>query len=334
MKKLLTLILSVILCFTAIIAVGCNEEPQAGKVNIKYYADGQVVVQSILGGSETIGLVPEPAATALTKNAAKQGKTIYRLDLQELYDGTEKAYPQAVLMVKKSVLGACPDVVSTLQNKITESATWIKTNAAAAVTAIGEHGNTTLQAGELTESAIDGCKIYWQSASDAKSSVKTYINKIVDIDATKATAVNDDFFYTSVTGGNAKNEYTFIMPDGAPALAVAKLISDGDDLGTSATVSYSVVAANQISPSLSSGTADFIVAPVNLASKFYKASGEDHYVMDAVLTHGNFYIMSTEKISLKSTAGKRVAVPNMGAVPDWTFKMVLNKHNLDFVTVE
>ena len=334
MKKLLTLILSAVLFLVAVFAVGCADEPEQGKINIKYYKDGQAVVQSILGGSETIGLVPEPAATALERNAAKQGKTIYRLDLQELYDSADKAYPQAVLMVKKSVLGANANLISDLENKISNSVSWVKSNAADAVAAIGNHGTTTLQAGALSESAIDGCKIYWQGAASAKSSVKTYIDKIVEIDNTKATAVKDDFFYTQVESSAVKEEYTFITPDGAPALAVAKLLNDGDDLGTGKKVSYSVVSATQISPSLAGGTADFIIAPVNLASKLYKASGEDHYVMVAVLTHGNFYIMSTEDLSLKDMAGKQVAVPNMGAVPDWTFKMVLSKHGLDFVTVE
>lgn len=334
MKKLLTLALSVVLTLSFTFAVGCKDQTETEKVNIKYYADGQAVVQAILSNAETIGLVPEPAATALTKKATLQGKTLYRLDLQELYDAEEKAYPQAVLMVKKSVLGANPELVSTLQSKITDSASWIKTHTADAVTAISEKGNTTLQAGALTEQAIDGCKIYFQSASEAKASVKEYVNNIVEIDNTKATVVNDDFFYSSGYEGSAKAEYTFVMPDGAPALAVAKLIHDGDDLGTNASVSYSVVSANQIAPTLSSGTADLVIAPVNLASKLYKASGADHYVLVAVLTHGNFYVMSTENITLSDLAGRRIAVPNMGAVPDWTFKMVLDKHDLEFSIIE
>ena len=126
MKKLLTLILSAVLCLVAVFAVGCADEPEQGKINIKYYKDGQAVVQSILGGSETIGLVPEPAATALERNAANQGKTIYRLDLQELYDSADKAYPQAVLMVKKSVLGANANLISDLENKISNSVSWVK----------------------------------------------------------------------------------------------------------------------------------------------------------------------------------------------------------------
>lgn len=335
MKKLVTILLTIILLSTAVLAFGCNNQPEKGKVNIKYYADGGGIVNAILGGKETIGLVPEPAATALIKQASAQEKTIYRLDLQELYNSTEKAYPQAVLMVKKSVIGAHSELVENLKNKVTESTSWIKSNTSDAVKAINDNGGSQLKAPALNEQAIDACKIYWQGAQEAKSSVQNYINGIIEIDSKKASAVNDDFFYSSVETANPKDEYRFIMPDGAPALAMAKVIYDNDELGTDKNISYSVVASSQIQANLADGGADFIVAPVNLASKLYKAkSTSDHYVMVAVLTHGNFYIMSTEKITVKDLADKQVAVPMMGAVPDWTFKMVLEKHDLSYQTVE
>ncbi len=335
MKKFLTMILSLVLLVVAVFGSACSPELEKGKVNIKYYPEGKDVVKSIMAGNETIGLVPEPAATNLEANYLKQkGSPLYRLDLQELYDKDTKAYPQAVLMVKKSVLGANPNLVNSLQTKITESASWIKQNQSFAVDAINSKGGATLDAQTLTESAIDGCKIYWESAIGAKTSVKNYINKIIDIDSTKASAVSDDFFYTSaVETGSSKQTYTFMAPDGAPALAIAKLIYDNDNLGTGKTIDYSVLSSTQVMPNLSSGSADIIVAPVNLASKLYKANSND-YVMVAVITHGNFYILSTTQISVSDLKGKQVAVPNQGAVPDWTFKMVLYKNNLTNVTVE
>ena len=334
MKKFLTAVLSAVLCCVAIFGVACVSEPEKGKVNVKYYANGQQIVQSIMNGSETIGLVPEPAASNLEANYLKQkGQALYRLDLQELYDSQTKAYPQAVLMVKKSVLGAHPDLVSTLESKIADSVSWAKQNVSSAVDVINYNGGSTLNKNALTETAIDNCKIYWQSAQNAKTSVKGYINKIVEIDNTKASAVSDDFFYISVASGSAKNSYTFMAPDGAPALAIAKLIFDNDNLGTGKTINYSVLSSTQVNPNLSSGSADFIIAPVNLASKLYKANGND-YVMVSVITHGNFYILSTTEISVKDLKDKQVAVPNQGAVPDWTFKMVLNKNGLISQTVE
>ncbi len=334
MKKFLTLILSALLLVTCFGAFGCGELEQ-GKVNIKYYGQATDVPPLILSGAETIGLVPEPAATALEKNAQNQGKTLYRLDLQELYNKEEKGYPQAVLMVKKSVLGSHDGIVDVIEQKITESVAWAKQNAALAVSAIGAHGATTLKAPALSPSAIDGCKIYFQSAQDAKTSVKNYVKSIIEIDPTMASAVNDDFFYTGSSLTNNKQSYSFVMPDGAPALAVSKLMNDNSDLSTGKSIDYAVVQAGLIKTYLSDGEKDFILAPVNIASKFYKeSSADDHYVLVAVITHGNFYIMSTEQITLADLDGKQIAVPMMGAVPDWTFKMVLSKHNMSYAVVE
>ncbi len=333
MKKLLTTILAVVLCAFSVHATSCKE-PEKDKINIKYYANPADIVK-IFGQEETIGLIPEPAATNLTNKIKKQGGNVYRLDLQELYDAEEKAYPQAVLMVKKSVLGTNPDIVTTLTQKIEESVSWVKNNPATAVEAISARGVTTLSASTLTESVINACKIYPQGAEEAKTSVKNYVNNIVEIDSSMANPVADDFFYTQSNLTEDKSQYLFVMPDGAPAIATAKLMNDSDNLSTGKTVDYNVVVADMIRSHLVSGTADFILAPVNLASKFYKTfDANDHYVMVSVVTHGNFYILSTEEITLSDLCGKQIAVPMMGAVPDWTLQMVLKKHGLTFTVVE
>lgn len=334
MKKITVLLLALLFCFTACWAFGCTP-PEKGKVNVKYYAEASNIPPMILSGRETIGLVPEPAASALQRNAQNKGITLYKMDLQELYDGVSKSYPQAVLMVKKSVINAHSGLVDVLEQKITESVSWAKENAGLAVSAIENHGATTLQAAALTAQAIDGCKIYWQGAEQAKQSVKDYINGIIEIDSAKAVRVEDDFFYSNQTGSNQKQSYSFIMPDGAPALAVSKLMHDSDGLSTDKTISYDVVIAGQIRTDMIEGSADFILAPVNLASQFYKEHDQiDHYVMVAVITHGNFYIMSTEQLTVSDLKDKQVAVPMKGAVPDWTFQMTLKKYNLQCITVE
>lgn len=334
MKKLISTLTLLAILFTSVLAVSCGET-EKGKVNFKYYSTPADIVPLILAGKETVGLIPEPAATALQNNAKKQGKTLYRLDLQELYDSENKAYPQAVLMVKKSVLGSHPNLASTLETKIAESVNFAKQNTADAVKAISSHGATTLKAPALGESAIDGCKIYWQSASDAKKEVTKYVDGIREIDESKANEVKKDFFYTSSKLTSNKDAYSFIVPDGAPALSISKMMNDEDNLGTGKSVFYSVVTSDQIQNKLAKGEADMVLAPINLASKLYKAHDEkDHYVMVAVVTHGNFYIISTENITVNDLIDKNVAVPMKGAVPDWTFQMALKKHNIGVQVVE
>lgn len=326
MKKLVSIVLTLILTLSLAFSFGCGKEKQG--VTLKYYSDASKIVPLIMAGSESVGLVPEPAVSTLEKNLKNQGKTLYKLDLQELYDGQVKAYPQAVLMVKKSVINAHPELVNNLNFAITQSVSWAKENVSSAVTAIkSSFGASTLNEKTLTASAIDGCKIYWQGAQDAKNSVKGYINDIRSIDVNSANVVGDEFFYTPDTATNQKAQYTFACPDGAPAISISKLINDSDALGTGKTINYNVVEAKMIGVQMVTGAADFVIMPVNAATKNYnKHNAEDPYVLVSVITHGNFYIVSTEQLSVEELDGKTIAVPNAGAVPDWTIQLALKKH--------
>ncbi len=328
MKKLLSLALTLILSLIALFSVGCSESK--GGVSLKYYGAAQDIVPLMIAGKETIGLIPEPAVTNLEKAFEKQGKAIYKLDLQELYDKEAKAYPQAVLMVKKSVL--TENLYGELKASITESVAWAKENIATAVSATQ---SATLNANTLTASAIDGCKIYFEDASNSKDSVVKYINDIRSIEEKSANIVEEDFFYSTASGTNTKESYTFSCPDGAPALAISKLINDANQLGTGKAVNYKVVAANLITTEMSEGSSDIIIMPINAATKLYnKHDADDPYVCAAVITHGNFYIMSSEEITVEQLTDKQIAVPNKGAVPDWTIQLVLKNLGYTINVVE
>ena len=124
------------------------------------------------------------------------------------------------------------------------------------------------------------------------------------------------------------DKLTVCVPDGAPALAIAKLINDSDDLGTGKTVEYKVVAADKIGAFITQGKADIVVMPVNAASKTYNKYTADTYKMAAVITHGNLYIMSTEKIEIDDLDGKTIGVIGQGNVPDLTFRAIMKDRNI------
>lgn len=173
-----------------------SETAVDGKIAVRYFASAQDMLPMLKTGKLSVGLIPEPAATKLTKIAPE--KTWTRLDLQEIYDSETKAYPQAVLMVKTSVLNQNANLAQAIENKFNENVTWVKENVSDAVTAINAKlpkGVTpSLDASALSAPIIDNCKIYWQSASDAKADATAYINKIISVKANSALALSDDFF--------------------------------------------------------------------------------------------------------------------------------------------
>ncbi len=331
MKKLLSTLLAIILCVTAFCVVGCKNNTQ-GVVQIKYYSSADDMTRMLKSGKLNVGLLPEPEATQLTKESSD--KTWYRMDLQELYDSQNKVYPQAVVLVKQSLLNTYPSVITTMAQGFNDNLQWIKENTELAVNAVNTHLEkgvaASLKVANITSSVVDGCKIYWQDGSDAKSAVKNYIQDIMSIEPLSAKAVEDDLFYSGDCSGSFNGEkISVVAPYGAPALAIAKYINDGENFGTGKEFSYKVVASSKIGSAVQKGEGDIVIIPVNAASKLYKANSSDTYKLVSVVTHGNLYIMSTEKIgSIKQLKDKVVGVIGQGLVPDLTFRVVLNKQQM------
>lgn len=333
MKRILTVILSVLLVFTAAFAVACKDDSaKNGSVSVKYYAQASDMLPMLKQGQLNIGLLPEPAATQLTKMASD--KTWYRLDVQELYDSESKSYPQAVMLVKESLLSAFPNLVLEMANSFATNIQWVKDNVSVAVNAVNTHlesGVTaSLKATNITAEVVDNCKIYWQGANDAKDAVKDYIDDIIEIEETSAKAVSDDMFYNGQASGTfSADTVKVVAPDGAPALAIAKFINDGQNFNTGKAFFYNVVASGNIGKAVQQGTGDIVIIPVNAASKLYKANASDAYKLVSVVTHGNLYIMSTEKLdAVTALKDKTMGVIGQGLVPDLTLKAVLNKFNM------
>ncbi len=173
-----------------------GESATEGKITIRYFAQASDMLPMLKLGKITIGLLPEPATTKL-KTTVAPDKTWFTLDLQELYDAQNKAYPQAVLMVKKSVYQPYAESLAKLGEYFGENVTWVKNNISEAIDAINSRlpeGVTPSLDASITATVIDNCKIYYQSSADAKEQVKDYINKIIAVNPQSAVAVADDFF--------------------------------------------------------------------------------------------------------------------------------------------
>ncbi len=141
------------------------------------------------------------------------------------------------------------------------------------------------------------------------------------------------FSFTSLMGCTEKESYTFYCPDGAPALSIAGFIKNQENFGADLPFNYNVVSATQINNAILKEDADFVIMPINSATKLYKDAGKSNYKMVAVITHGNFYLMSKTAISTpQDLVGKVIYVPQSGKVPDLTLQASLSALQIPFTT--
>ena len=327
MKKLVAIILSLVSAVTVFAFSACGNK---GDVTIKYYPDASALLTALKENDIALGVLAEPAASNLEK-ITKDNKTWYRLDIQELYDNETNSYPQAVMLVKESVLKTYPQLVDSIESKFADNTAFVAENPAQAINKINEvflpKGNTsTLKPAMLNATVIANCNISWQSAIDVKKAVKEYLNTIIAVEKISATAAKDDLFYEGTANGEfTADKITVYCPDGAPALSIAKFINDNESFGTDKTFEYHVVNANQIGEKVEEGTGDIVILPVNAASKLYKKFSEDPYKLVSVVTHGNLYLMCSEKITADDLKDKNIGMFGQGQVPDLTFRAVLGK---------
>lgn len=141
--------------------------------------------------------------------------------------------------------------------------------------------------------------------------------------------------------GGKKSAITVYTPDGAPAIAMAQLMSENPDLGE--TVEYYVVNSTEITSHVTyndeAKNSDLCVLPVNAASKLL-GTGEKYQMLGTV-THGNLYLLkreaglpSVESIEdLQNLVGKTVGVVQLANVPGLTFKAILNNNGIPYSEV-
>ena len=140
------------------------------------------------------------------------------------------------------------------------------------------------------------------------------------------------FGFTSVVGckDNTDNNTLYVyMPDGAPALAMSKLLYDNNQFGSK--VDYTVVDSSNISNYILNKTADIAVIPVNMASKILGTT----YKVVATVTNGNLYIVGNSDIdSLDDLTNKVIGVIGQGNVPDLNLKYLLSSNSIQYEASE
>lgn len=127
-----------------------------------------------------------------------------------------------------------------------------------------------------------------------------------------------------------KTKITFVMPDGAPALAAYELLKNVDTLDGHP-VEYKILAgASELGPMLIKGEAQVAVMPLNVAAKLYNNNVDIKLL--SVNIFGNLYMIGKTEPEggAKGLLGKVVLNIGRGGTPDITLKLILDRNNLKY----
>lgn len=301
---------------------------------------------SLLGIDKTaVGVLPdveyyvaaEPDATARATAVGLK----FSGDLQQLY-GEDGGYPQAVIVAKNELVESNPAFLSAFLEEVEANEDWLKTASAqtiidAVAAHLPEDKTPTFNAKNLTSQVISNCGIHLVYAADDKERVTSFLDEMAEVEPSMVGEVSESFFCTSLGTASTSSTVSVYAPDGAPALALAKLMSEENTFSQTA-LTYNIVEAEKI-VALVSGenpVADICILPVNAASKLL-GSGQK-YKMLGTVTNGNLYILSKDgehltAENLSVLKGKTVGVINLANVPGLTLKIVLNKYDIPYETV-
>ena len=123
------------------------------------------------------------------------------------------------------------------------------------------------------------------------------------------------------------------VPDGAPALALAKLIAAGEINGNP--VEVEIVSGTEVLARLTNGEADLAIAPTNGGATLYGKGIKIQMV--SANTYGLLYLIGKEGESvteLSDLVGKTVHVIGEANTPDLVFRYVLDAAEIPYTTEE
>lgn len=281
----------------------------------------------------------EPAATTRVNAAGLH----FAGDIQQLY-GSENGYPQAVVVAKNSLIVNNPHFLKSFLAEVEENEEWLKTaSAETVISAVSSHlpeGTTpTFNAKNLTSEVISRCGIHLVYAADDRERVESFLKEMSDVDEQSVGKVKDEFFCEELGDiVNPPADISVHAPDGAPALALAKLMHEENTFGQTS-VSYNVVPSSNIQAYVTGEdpAADICILPLNAASKLLGDGST--YQMLGTVTNGNLYILSKDGASVttenirEELNGKTIGVIQLNNVPGLTLKIILEKYDIDYEVI-
>lgn len=126
------------------------------------------------------------------------------------------------------------------------------------------------------------------------------------------------------------SEIKFVVPDGLPAISVAKMIKEKPQIDKKYNIEYSIdKSADTLATNVMKGEPDIAIVPSNLAAIAYNKNKE--YEIAGTVGWGSFYIGSSDPnvTSVENLKGKEVYSIGKGLTPDIITKCILNDKGIN-----
>lgn len=121
-------------------------------------------------------------------------------------------------------------------------------------------------------------------------------------------------------------------PEGTPALAIARLVTDNKTIADY-NMTYEVVAASNIAVEMSSAKADVVIMPVNAGANLIKQGAE--YKLVSVAVDGSLFMVGNVEgggaIGISDIVGKKIACIGQTGVPGLVFRYVMAQNGVTIV---
>lgn len=149
-------------------------------------------------GTADLYLCPEPKVSDKLQEFAADGFAVVG-DLQDLYGG-EIGYPQAAVVAKKSFIEGNPEKFAEIINGLTQCESYLSTASIAEICmAVASHREKNMTADftqdTLTRECIARSNVRFERSADCYQRVNAFLQKLSQIDGTKANVVDESFYY-------------------------------------------------------------------------------------------------------------------------------------------
>lgn len=125
---------------------------------------------------------------------------------------------------------------------------------------------------------------------------------------------------------------TFAAPEGTPALAIARLITDNKSI-SGKNVNYKIVNPSNIAKEMQAGLSDLVIMPVNAGATLINKGAD--YKLVSVAVDGSLYLVgkseTATELTINEIRGKKIACIGQQGVPGLVFRYILKANNISIV---